>query len=69
MSALNVYQMEHNGHWLGGRSIAIAESEAQAIELTNDAIVEHGCTTGDTKVVRKLMMDKPRCYVIDNGDY
>jgi hypothetical protein len=66
---MNIYEVRHDGHYLGGLSIVFAENEAQAVELTKAAIVEHGLSTKGITVMRPLKTDEPRCYVLDNGDY
>ncbi len=66
---MNIYEVRHDGHYLGGLSIVVADNEAQAVELTKAAIVEHGLKTDGIKVVRALGVTEPRCYVLDNGDY
>lgn len=66
---MNIYEVRHDGHYLGGLSIVIAETEIQAIELTRAAIIEHGLSTKGISVVRPLKVDEPRCYVLDDGDY
>lgn len=66
---MNVYEVRHDGHFLGGLSVVIAETEEQAIALTREAIVGHGLKTDDIKVARRLKTDIPHCYVLDNGDY
>jgi hypothetical protein len=66
---MNVYEVRHDGHYLGGLSIVVAESEEHAVLLTKLAIVEHGCKTDGINVVRLLDMSQPCCYVLDDGDY
>lgn len=66
---MNVYEVRHDGHYLGGLSIVIAESDAQALELTEVAIKEHGLSIKGCQVVRALRIDRPHCYVLDDGDY
>lgn len=69
MSEMNVYEVRHDGHFLGGLSVVMAETEEQAIELTKEAIVGHGLKTDGITVERQLRTDRPHCYVLDNGDY
>lgn len=67
---MNVYEVHHDGHYLGGLSIVVAATEERAIELTRVAIAEHGCDpTKPVEVVRTLPVDKEHCFVLDNGDY
>lgn len=66
---MNVYEVRHDGHYLGGLSVVVADDEKQAIELTKPAIKEHGLACDGIRVVRKLSVDKPHCYVLDDGDY
>lgn len=66
---MNVYEVRHDGHYLGGLSVVIAENEDQAIKLTADAIVGHGLKPDGIRVARRLKTDLPHCYVLDDGDY
>lgn len=66
---MNIYEVRHDGHYLGGLSIVVAVDEVQATELTKAAIPEHGLKTDGIRVVRRLDIETPRCYVLDDGDY
>lgn len=69
MDHYNVYEVQHDGHYIGGKSIVVASDEAQAVELTKAALPEHGLKTDGIKVLRRLNTDLPRCFVVDDGDY
>ena len=66
---MNVYEVRHDGHYLGGLSIVVAESEERALALTKFAVVEHGLSVSNVRVVRKLNLEQERCFVLDDGDY
>jgi hypothetical protein len=66
---VNVYEVRHNGIWLGGLSIVVAESEVRALALTKFAMIEHHLSVDDIRVVRQLNLQQEHCYVLDNGDY
>lgn len=66
---MNVYEVRHDGHYLGGLSIVVAENEFQALELAVEAVRAHGLSPNGCKVVRPLSLERPFCYVLDDGDY
>lgn len=66
---MNIYEVRHDGHYLGGLSIVIAVDEAHAIELTKAAIPTHGLRVDGIRVIQRLDQEMPRCYVLDDGDY
>lgn len=66
---MNIYEVRHAGHFLGGLSIVVAEDEERARALTAEAIIEHGLKTEGIEVVRRLNLEKERCFVLDDGDY
>lgn len=58
--------------YLGSISVVIAEDETQAIALARAQLATHGIKQkhiDETKVMRELLIDKPRCYVLHDGDY
>lgn len=66
---MNVYEVRHDGIWLGGLSIVVAPDEARALALTKFAMVEHKLKTDGIRVVRKLNLEQEHCFVLENGDY
>lgn len=69
MGTYNIYEVEHDGHFLGGKSIVVAADEAAAVELTKLALPSHGLKTEGIRVRRRLSLDFPKCFVIDDGNY
>ena len=51
-------RLVHSGHWLGGLSIVVAESEARALSLVKFALVEHGLPAANINVVRSLNLSE-----------
>lgn len=66
---MNIYEVRHDGHFLGGLSVVVAVDESHAIELTKAAIAAHGLKIDGIRVIRRLDQETPRCYVLDDGDY
>lgn len=66
---MNVYEVRHEGHYLGGLSVVVAESEERALSLTKFALVERGLSSNNVYVARKLNLEVERCFVLDDGDY
>ena len=66
---MNVYEAHHSGHYLGGVSIIVAETEEAAWTLLTAALMEHGLPLTNAKIMRRLNTDEPRCFVVWNGNY
>ena len=66
---LKVWTADHDGVTLGGQSIVIAHSEAEARALLRVELDQNWC---DPKKEIKLTLvdtDKPQAIIINNGDY
>lgn len=66
---MNVYEVHHDGHYLGGLSIVVAKDEARALALTKFAMAEHGLKADGIHIARRLNIEEERCFVLDDGDY
>jgi hypothetical protein len=60
---------DHRGHYpVGVCSIVFANSEHEARGLLLAELHEHGLDKGNF-TLRKLSMDKPKAFVLNDGDY
>jgi hypothetical protein len=61
---------DHAGHWpVGVCSIVIAHSEHEARGLLKAELHEHGLDESKPFTLRRLSMEKPKAFVIRDGDY
>ena len=66
---MKVFAIEHDGVYLGGMSVAVAETEEQAKEQLKFALEDMKLKyTGFEKLV-EIDTTKPGFYVLWNGDY
>jgi hypothetical protein len=68
---LNVYTCsDHDGQWpIGGASVVVAESEAMARELLIAALRDHGIRQGGAFTLKLIDIDRPRAFVLNDGEY
>lgn len=69
---MKVYEVRGPGHYLGTVSVVIAPNEDVALALAKAHLVQHGIKPKEleaTKVLRELLVNEPRCYVLDDGEY
>lgn len=69
MSDLNIYEVHHDGVWLNGISIVVAQDEARALHLTKLALTQKKISTEGVSVYRRIHPDDERAYVVWDGDY
>ena len=61
---------DHAGHWpVGVCSIVVANSEPEARGLLKAELHEHGLDENKPFTLRKLNTEKPKAFVIHDGDY
>ena len=67
---MNVYTCtDHDGHWVGGASVIVANSEHEARELLKAELYEHGLDSNKPFTLRQINTEKPRAFVLQDGDY
>ena len=60
---------DHNGHYpVGVAAVVIANDEAQARELLEAELTEHGLG-GGTFTLRRIQNEKPQAFVLMDGNY
>jgi hypothetical protein len=69
MTALNVYEVHHDGVYLNGVSIVVAESEERALSLVKFELTERKLSTRDIRLAQKYDLTNQKCHVVWNGDY
>ena len=65
---LKVFYVRHDGHYLGGLSVAVARTRDEAVALVLAEIVQHGCKA-EVDEVFELDTTKAHAICLDNGDY
>lgn len=66
---MNVYEVTHDGIYLGGRSIVVAPNVDRALALTKFALVELKLDVDNIRIARAFDLNQELCVVVDNGDY
>jgi hypothetical protein len=67
---MNVYTCtDHEAHWVGGASVVVASSEAEARQLLLAELRTHGLTKDEPFTLRKIQLEKPQAFVLHDGDY
>jgi hypothetical protein len=70
---MNIYvTTDHDSHYpVGCCSVVVAESEHVAKLLLDEELVEHGLKPSTQKpyTLRKINSEKPRAFVLLDGDY
>ena len=69
--ALRVFTCtDHAGHYpVGVASVVVASSEAEARELLDAELREHGLNPDEGYSLREINPEKPKAFVLLDGDY
>ena len=62
---------DHDAHWVGGSSVVVAEDEAEATQLLDAKLAEHGLKPRAEVpyALTERDISKPVAFVLDDGDY
>jgi hypothetical protein len=66
---VTIWHATHNGHYITGHSIIVAESEDEARALLEIEMKVHGISEPHVWDMRRLNTNEPKCFVISDGDY
>lgn len=67
---MNVYtSTDHDGHWVGVASVVVASNEEEARSLLVAKLRTHGLDGAKPFTLRRINIDQPRAFVLQDGDY
>ena len=66
---LKVYRALHDGVWLGGCSVIVAENKEQAVDMLNEALEAEGLSKARSGDVVEIDLYTPSVHILFDGDY
>lgn len=65
---LKVFTANHEGHWLGGCSVVVAENKDEAYEILSKELGYQGLNVS-YGAIQEIDLYTPAAHVLFNGDY
>lgn len=65
---MKVFTASHDGVWLGGDSVIVAQDKEEAVLLLKSSLKSAGLRT-DGFDLKEVDLSKPKAIMLDDGDY